>query len=344
MYKKLLTLTLVAASLAACGDDKPKQNVQLSCNDPAVLQNVRTLIQDSLKQKARHYSQNDNRQYVDADKVIAAGSELDIKLENAAATNETHPVCSAQLNVTVPYQVLQSAYNNAPLIYGQQDMNSILQRHTGSGKTAYNGSGVFSQTLRYKATPGEGGVSISLVDDLNNTADALSALLLPYGVKNHVLINGKPVSKEEALKQLRSEAKDADEQQPSPFEHDPQSILENNSASSVFDFSDQQQPAETISPVDTHNTPGLSAAELDQARNSYDAADGEINRIWNNIDQTVRKELVDEQRDWINQKNNSCRQAAARAGDPQQAEYLQLQCSTRMTRERIQYLKGYSIQ
>lgn len=344
MYKKLLTFTVIAASLAACGDDKPKQNTPLACNDPAVLQNVRTLIQDTIKQKARHYSQHDNRQYVDADKVIAAGSELNITLENAAATTETHSVCSAQLSITVPYAVLQTAHSNLPLIYGKEDSNSILQRYVGSGKTAYNGNGVFTQTLRYKAMPGDGGVSISLIDDLNNPADAVSALLLPYGVKNHVLIDGKPVAREEALKQLSNEAANSEESQPLS-ENDPQSILENNSASSVFDFSPlPEQQAETITPADAERSPGLSEFEVDQARNSHDSADREINRIWNNLDQTVRKELLNEQRDWISQKNNSCRQAAARAGDSQQAEYLQLQCSTRMTRERIQYLKGYSIQ
>ena len=36
-------------------------------------------------------------------------------------------------------------------------------------------------------------------------------------------------------------------------------------------------------------------------------------------------------------------QAAAQAGTTLQAEYLQLQCDTRMTRERSQYLRGYTI-
>lgn len=343
MYKKLLTFSLIAASLAACGDDKPKQNTQLTCNDPAVTQNVRNLIQESIKQKARNFAQNDNRQYTDADKIIAAGSELNITLDNAALTDDANPVCSGQLSVTVPYEVLQAAHANAPLIYGKQDINSLLQSHTGEGKLAYNGNGVFSQTLRYKAEPGEKGINVNLIDDINNTADALAVLLLPYGVKNYVLIDGKPVAREDALRQLNG--KTQTEEPASPPIDDPQSILENNSASSVFTPPQSAEPAtEIITPEGSQSQQGPSSIDLDQARSNNNAADRDINQLWNGMDQTIRKELQNEQRDWINQKNNSCRQAAARANDMQQAEYLQLQCSTRMTRERIQYLKGYSIQ
>ena len=66
--------------------------------------------------------------------------------------------------------------------------------------------------------------------------------------------------------------------------------------------------------------------------------------MWNRLDQTIQKELLNEQRDWIYSKNSSCHAAAARTDNAEEAEYLQLQCDTRMTRERIQYLKGYSIQ
>ncbi|WP_369011394.1 lysozyme inhibitor LprI family protein, partial [Escherichia ruysiae] len=50
-----------------------------------------------------------------------------------------------------------------------------------------------------------------------------------------------------------------------------------------------------------------------------------------------------EQRAWIQNKIQNCQQAAAQADSPAHAEYLKLQCDTRMTRERTQYLRGYSI-
>lgn len=343
MYKKLLTFSIIAASLAACGDDKPKQDVQQACNDPAAVQNIRSQIQDSVKQKARNYAQNDNRHYIDADKIIAAGSDLNISLADAKATAEANPVCAGQLSITVPFSVVESAHAYAPLVYGKEDIGSVLQRHTGNGKVGYNGNGVFTQTIRYKAESGSGGIQFSLADNLDTAIDAVSALLLPYGVKNHIEIDGKTITREDALKQLKGEAEKVQEPD-QPLPEDPQSILENNSASSVFATVDNALQAETMTPQSTQPVPGLSDSELEQARSSHENADNEINRVWNSMEQTVRKELTNEQRDWISQKNNSCRQAAARAPDPQRAEYLQLQCSTRMTRERIQYLKGYSIQ
>ena len=87
----------------------------------------------------------------------------------------------------------------------------------------------------------------------------------------------------------------------------------------------------------------FSANDLEQARSNNRAADGEINTIWSRMDPAIQQRLLGEQRGWIQSKNNSCRQAAAQAGTTLQAEYLQLQCDTRMTRERSQYLRGYTI-
>lgn len=339
MYKKLLSLTLIAAALTACGDEQPEQKASKPvCSDPAVNQNVRTLIQDALKNKARDYARQDNRQYVDADKIIAAGSDLSIEISEAAPDGgENGTGCTAKLAVTVPFPVLELSHANAPLIYGTQDINAVLQRYTGDNKLAYNGNGLFNQTMRYKVAPEGGSAGVSLTDDLGNIADAVAAVLLPYGVKSHVVVDGRPVAREDALKQLKGEPV-AQEAEPALLDNDPRNILDNNSASSVFG-----NPAETITPQDVEPDSAVAPEEVEQARKNHSAAESEINRVWNRMDQMVRKELVNDQREWINQKTNSCRQAAARAGDSAQAEYLQLQCSTRMTRERIQYLKGYSI-
>jgi len=43
-------------------------------------------------------------------------------------------------------------------------------------------------------------------------------------------------------------------------------------------------------------------------------------------------------------KTAACRRAAAQADSPERAEYLRLQCDSRQTRERIQYLRDYSVQ
>ena len=71
MCRSLDPAALAAAALRG-GGDKPDNAPQLVCNDPAVLQSVRNNIQEIVKQEARAFAQSDSRQFVDADKIIAA--------------------------------------------------------------------------------------------------------------------------------------------------------------------------------------------------------------------------------------------------------------------------------
>ena len=87
----------------------------------------------------------------------------------------------------------------------------------------------------------------------------------------------------------------------------------------------------------------ISDSELDEARRANREADQKIKSAWRNIDPEIQRDLMDEQRGWENKKRQSCRAAAAKGADKAGSQYLQLQCDTRMTRERVQYLKGYSI-
>ena len=52
---------------------------------------------------------------------------------------------------------------------------------------------------------------------------------------------------------------------------------------------------------------------------------------------------MEEQRAWESKKQKSCHNAAAKGENESASRYLQIQCDTRLTREREEYLKGYSI-
>ena len=109
MYRKLLTITLTAAALSACGD-KPDNAPQLVCNDPAVLQSVRNNIQEIVKQEARAFAQSDSRQFVDADKIIAAAGDLVINLDKPAQEMQNNTaVCSGTLT--------------GPIVFGEEGVN-----------------------------------------------------------------------------------------------------------------------------------------------------------------------------------------------------------------------------
>ncbi len=156
------------------------------------------------------------------------------------------------------------------------------------------------------------------------------------------MIDGKPVSKEQAIKLLQNQNTEE------PPTVNPQDILENNAASQAVGLTDDDDDSDYEVLRPDHETPrneppGLSQSELDNARAQNRQADGEINDLWGGMDSDVKQQILGEQRAWIQSKKLNCQQAAASADSAAQAEYLRLQCETRMTRERTQYLRGYSI-
>ena len=80
MYRKFALLPF-ALLLAACGKEEPSG--ALECANPAVLQDIRGSIQETLKQEARSFARDDVRQLVDDDAVIAAKCDLALHLEHA---------------------------------------------------------------------------------------------------------------------------------------------------------------------------------------------------------------------------------------------------------------------
>ena len=346
MKKTLIVSLTTLALLAACSDKKEEQANAVNCGDPAVLQNARDNILQTIKEEARKYSQNYSRQYVDADKVIAAGSDLNISLSDAKSNS--NGACTAVLNIQIPEPIMKAARDNQTLVYYPQNLDNILQQRTG-GNTglSFDANGLFKQVLNYIPAPTQNaGITVNYADsNLTNAGQTLTATLLPYGVKSILMMGGKPVAREDALKQLAVAASALTEAPAPSSQPDPRAILEDNSASGIFTPAAPTGTSapETLAPKADAPAANIAPAELDQARGNNSQADADINRAWERLDQTVQKELLNEQRDWIHSKNNSCRAAAARAGNADEAEYLKLQCDTRMTRERIQYLKGYSI-
>lgn len=340
MYKKLLTLSLIAATLAACSDEKPAQQTtnQPECSNPAVAHNIRTNVQEIIKQEAQSYARKDSRQFIDPDKIIAAATQLDISLSNPQATQRNgNTVCTATLNVRIPNDILNTAQTNSPLLYNKHNINQLLQeRLTGSGLT-YDDKGGFSRPLSYTLALSDGQITVNYEDNsLTTAAQNVATALIPYGIKSILMIDGKAVQLKDAL--------NANNQpHPEPPQADPEDILENNAASSVFTEAEDIPPTEILSPEPKRAEVTFTANELEQAKHNNQSANKEINRIWNSIDQTVRKELLNDQRNWIQSKTNNCRQTAAQAESTLQAEYLRLQCDTRMTRERSQYLRDYTI-
>lgn len=336
MYRKFALLPF-ALLLAACGKEEPSG--VLECANPAVLQDIRGSIQETLKQEARSFARDDVRQFVDADKIIAAAYDLAFSLEHASETREgSRTFCIADLNITVPSETLADAKANSPLLYGETALSDIVQQKTG-GNVEFK-DGVLTAAVRF--LPAKDAQTAFVDNTVGMAAQTLSAALLPYGVKSIVMIDGKAVKKEDAVRILSGKAHEA------PSKPTPEDILEHNAAGGDADVPQAGEDApepEILHPDDSEraNTVTVSRGEVEEARVQNQRAESEITKLWGGLDTDVQKELVGEQRKWAQEKISNCRQAAAQADRQEYAEYLKLQCETRMTRERIQYLRGYAI-
>lgn len=319
MFSKRLMVPAVAMALllGACGEKQKPQNNTLMCADPSVSQSIQRSLQQFLKEQARQFASSDNRQFVDADKIIAAASELTVNLDKANQVGSgTSTTCQGELSITIPADIFKTAETNAPLLYGETSLNELIRQRLMGSNLTYNGNGVFSQTLQYTPQKNDDGqVTLSYTDNsLPAAVNGLSAALLPYGVKNILMIDGKPVSREDALK--------------GQFAND----------------EPEEAPVENNGEADTSEEARVSANELEMTRIENRALDNDINALWQKLDPTVQQELLSEQRTWIQTKSDTCRQAAAQADNEMQSEYLQLQCDSRFTRDRLRYLRDYSIQ
>ena len=173
MYRKFALLPF-ALLLAACGKEEPSG--ALECANPAVLQDIRGSIQETLKQEARSFARDDVRQFVDADKIIAAAYDLTFSLEHASETREgSRTFCIADLNITVPSETLSDAKANSPLLYGETALSDIVQQKTG-GNVEFK-DGVLTATVRF--LPAKDAQTAFVDNTVGMAAQTLSAELLP---------------------------------------------------------------------------------------------------------------------------------------------------------------------
>ena len=328
-YRILLAATLGALALGACSKDQPAA-AALNCNDPAMATAVQQQLQQAITQSARQFAQTDSRQFIDADKIIAAASQLSVNLADAKEDSSgSKAMCSAQLNITVAADTWQQAQANTPILYPQQQLAAILQGQITGSNVQINGS-TFSQPLRYlpaaPAASGSGTLEIE-APGVAQLSHILTNALLPYGVKDTLIINGKAYSRTEAL-----------------------NVINNPNAEPVETLSPEAAMASAIlngAGLPPQDTPPAqetapSANELQQAQDNNRNANNSINQLWRNMDDMVRGELHSEQQQWVSRKERQCSEAAAK-GSGAQADYLRLQCDTRLTNERINYLRGFSV-
>ena len=323
-----------------------------SCEMPALDSQVKQIVQDTIGNNAKRLANAND--YIDADKLIALAAQLNVTASNAQA-GQMPETCQAQVAIAIPENLIKQAQTNAPLLQSEAPQDIISRHLTG-------GNGTFSNhTLSFPPNSAVTNNQLAPPDNnLTGAANLLADALAAYGVKDTLNVNGKNVSRAEALKLLKQKDQPKAEEAsiPAPQTVPPIDIpeppkpedlrkavpapkteaLDNESASTAA----KQQPETLTPPADKPRT--LSNKELDAAREDNSKADQSIKSAWRKIEPQVQQSLIEEQREWETKKRANCRNAAAKGKSASESQYLQLQCDTRMTRERVQYLKGYSIE
>ena len=323
-----------------------------SCEMPALNSQVKQILQDTIGNNAKRLANAND--YIDADKLIALAAQLNVTASNAQA-GQMPETCQAQVAIAIPENLIKQAQTNAPLLQSEAPQDIISRHLTG-------GNGTFSNhTLSFPLNYAVKNNQFTPTDNnLSGAANLLADALAAYGVKDTLNVNGKNVSRAEALKLLKQKDQPKAEEAsipapqavppidniPEPPKPEdlrkavpaPKTDALDNSASAPA----KPQPEKLTPPVEKQNN--VSDKELNAAREANGKADQSIKSAWRKIDPQVQQDLVDEQREWESKKRANCRNAAAKGKSATESQYLQLQCDTRMTRERVQYLKGYSIE
>ncbi|XXQ69200.1 lysozyme inhibitor LprI family protein [Neisseriaceae bacterium B1] len=354
MKKTLIAALCASMALAACSD-KAADNQAASaasaaaqniCAQPTLNEQIRASIQKSISDTARNFASQDARQWVDADKVVAAATELNIQVNNAQ-TNQQN--CQTQVSIAIPSALLDTVKANAPLLQAPVPSDYIAESLQGSNARFENNTITFP--LNY-TQPQNGANNLNTTDNnLSHVGKILANALLPYGIKDTINVQGQTLSRQEALQKLQSPAPKQPETTASmpatlpkmeeiePIGNDvpapprPEELSASGITSNATEVLQPTAPAKA----------NVSDGELAQAREANQTADQSIKSAWKKIDPEIQKSLVDEQRNWESKKRQSCRSAGAKGADAAEIQYLQMQCDTRLTRERVQYLNGYSI-
>ena len=82
---------------------------------------------------------------------------------------------------------------------------------------------------------------------------------------------------------------------------------------------------------------------IDDSNSRFTFVEQTINEVWRAVPANIREQLLEMQRAWIRRKNADCRiESATVSTDPQEREAARLRCDTRVTNDRIRYLRQYA--
>lgn len=349
MKKTLVSLAVIGSfALAACSPSDKNDNAAASaasaantaaCQNPAYTTAIQTQFKQALATAQQQALRSGNGEYIDAQKLADLDKQIGISLTESGATASG---CQTKISISIPKTLLEQAEHYAPLLQSGKPADSIAQKLVGSN-IQFNGE---TLTIPFNFTANGDNISGNS-QTLSQVAQILTDVLLPAFVKGKLEIDGKTLSRDQALKLVLNPPKPEAASEPAakaePVEVP--TISENTDEGGSTDSDIPPAAPQKLTPPDSGNSKSrISRQDLNDAIDAHNQANDSIRSAWRNIDPTIQQDLVDEQREWERRKATSCGNAAAKGNSAVESQYLRMQCDTRLTRERVQYLKGFSIE
>lgn len=335
--KKILTISLLTASILISGclesndntSAKTTPDINIVCASQTMPNQIHNAMEQIINSSHQRFSSQDIRQWMDSDKLLALSSKLTVSISQPQLNQG---VCETQVSITIPESVLKLASTNAPLLQLPTPIESIKQ-HIQDYPIQLNGDTLtfpLEYTSQYNSSLG----FTTHNNNLSNASQILADTLLPYGIRDIIFVHGQNITRQEALKLL---------QHPNTLSATTASVANTPNQPPI----DTQQTAsmptpEVLSPELPANK--IAPQEVLKAQQDNQIARQNIRATWQNISPEIQKDLITEQQNWETQKQQNCHRVAEQSNDPTEQQYLKIQCDTRLTRERIQYLKGFSIE
>lgn len=344
-------LTLIACTSepeTAQSASKETAASALSCQDPAVAPNIRESVQKMVRDEALKIAGSNHAEFMDADKLVAAAGLLEISLNKV---QQQGTECVGELSVVIPKRIMQVAQQNT-LILDMDAPETIIQQRLNKNGAIVNERGA-SMPIVYAATHQNQQFAITYKDTtLSSVGMTFAIALQPYGIKDMLKIKGKVISREEAIELIKNpkpaaaSAPETAEKEVPTISQQPENKAPVAAGASVANQANQAVEAKPTAPAAPAPAPEptVAAEKLAQSEQAHQNADRDIKQAWRKIDPAIQQNLVEEQKSWESQKRQRCLNAAAKGRDDSESRYLHMQCDTKLTNERIQYLNGYSIQ
>lgn len=239
----------------------------------------------------------------------------------ASAPTDSRVDCVADVSASIDQVAYDSAQLYAPFIYAPSMYGAEIDK-VASANRVDRSFNVVTQQVHYsviKSDSGETNVSFA-PGEFNRMAETLMAILIPYGVKDQVNIDGALVDRKDALAKVMVQVQDE----------------KGAAADSQDDFALPGEPDQAIA---KETEAVMEAASLEFSRNELKRR---LNATWKQLDPAIRETLRDEQDEWVLTYMDSCvKESKNEKGDSDNKALMS--CEVEKLKGRISYLQGFKI-